>query len=489
MTNNPSTSLYWHDYETWGEVPSIDRPSQFAGVRTDEALNIIADPLMIYCRPAVDVLPKPEACLITGLSPQVAEVKGLPEYQFIAAIHRELAQPGTCGVGYNSIRFDDEVTRYTLYRNFYDPYEREWRNGNSRWDIIDMVRMTRALRPEGIEWPNYEDGRPCFKLEALTQANNLRHEAAHDALSDVYATIAVAKLIKERQPKLYDYAFKLRDKRFAASLIDIDSVKPLLHISSRFPGEQGNAALVVPLAIHPTNKNAVITYNLSVDPGPLFNLPVEALQERLFSRTEDLPEGVERLALKEVHLNKTPMLLSASMLDEATARRLGIDRAACEAHWQVFRNLTRSEREQLLQKLDALYRASTFAPKNDPEQQLYAGFFNDHDKRLFAQVRHADAQQLTAADFPFQDPRLPEMLFRYRARNFPDSLSDAERRQWQDFCRWRLTAAEAESSLTLSAFRQRLAVLQENESLTAPQRALLAEVAAYGDRLSASISS
>lgn len=485
MKNESVTSLYWHDYETWGEVPAIDRPSQFAGVRTDEALNIIAEPLMIYCQPAADVLPKPEACLITGLLPQVAQAKGMPEYEFIAAIHRELARPGTCGVGYNSIRFDDEVTRYTLYRNFYDPYEREWRNGNSRWDIIDMVRMTRALRPEGIEWPNYEDGRPCFKLEMLSQANNLKHEAAHDALSDVYATIAVAKLIKTHQPKLYDYAYRLRDKRFAASMIDIDAGKPLLHISSRFPGENGNAALIVPLAMHPTNKNSVITYNLSADPQALLSLPVEELQKRLFTRTEDLPAGVERLALKEVHLNKTPMLLPAAMLDDVAAQRLCIDKQRCETHWQILRNLTLSERETLLQRLHQLYSAQSFAEKTDPEQQLYSGFFDEHDKRLMTQVRKADSLTLAATQFPFHDPRLPEILFRYRARNFPASLTDAEQQRWRDFCRWRLNAPEAQSSLTVTEFERRLNSLLNADETTEEQQTLLKELALYADKIKA----
>ncbi len=486
MKHESTASLYWHDYETWGEIPAIDRPSQFAGVRTDEALNVIEEPLMIYCQPAADVLPKPEACLITGLLPQVAQDKGVPEYEFIAAIHRELARPGTCGVGYNSIRFDDEVTRYTLYRNFYDPYEREWRNGNSRWDIIDMVRMTRALRPEGIEWPNYDDGRPCFKLEMLSQANNLKHEAAHDALSDVHATIAVARLIKNRHPKLYDYAYRLRDKRVAAGMIDIDGCKPLLHISSRFAGENGNAALIVPLAMHPTNKNSVITYNLSADPHALLSLPVEVLQQRLFTRTEDLPEGVERLALKEVHMNKTPMLLPASMLDDAIARRLNIDKQRCEAHWQLLRNLTLSERESLLQRLHQLYSAQSFAEKTDPEQQLYSGFFEDQDKRLMARVRKADPAALATEDFPFRDARLTEMLFRYRARNFPSSLTSAEQERWRDFCRWRLTAPEAQSSLTLDEFKQRVAALMSAEETNGQQRNLLKELLLYADKLSAS---
>lgn len=476
-------TLFWHDYETWGEVPAIDRPSQFAGVRTDEELNIIGAPLMIYCKPAPDVLPKPEACLITGLLPQVAEEKGLPEYQFIARIHAELSRPGTCGVGFNSIRFDDEVTRYTLYRNFYDPYEREWRYGNSRWDIIDMVRMTRALRPEGINWPNYEDGRPCFKLEMLTKANGLMHEAAHDALSDVYATIAVAKLIKTHQPKLYDYAFKLRDKRFAASMIDIDNRKPLLHISSRFPAENGNAALVLPLAMHPSNKNSVIAFNLSTDPSALLSLSVEELRLRLYTRTEDLPEGVERLALKEIHFNKTPMLLPANTLDDASAQRLHIDKTICERHWMRFCNLALNEQQHLQQTLFQLYSENNFAEKTDPEQMLYNGFFDEQDKRLMARVRQADAETLANNVFEFRDTRLGEILFRYRARNFPTSLSADEQSRWKAFCHWRLTNPEAQSSLTLTEFYSRLAQLAADESLNGEQQELLRQLQIYVDGL------
>ncbi|HWV15816.1 MAG TPA: exodeoxyribonuclease I [Cellvibrio sp.] len=476
-------SLYWHDYETWGEVPAQDRPSQFAGVRTDEDLNIIGEPLMIYCRPSPDWLPKPEACLVTGLLPQVALEKGLPEVEFVAKIVSELSAPGTCGVGYNSIRFDDEVTRYALYRNFYDPYEREWRNGNSRWDIIDVVRMTRALRPEGIEWPDYEDGRPCFKLEMLTAANNLVHEAAHDALSDVYATIAMARLIKTRQPKLYDYAYRLRDKRFAGSLIDIAGHKPLLHISSRFPGEQGNAALVLPLALHPSNKNSVIAYNLGVSPADLLKLPVEELRPRLFSKTTELPEGVERLALKEIHLNKTPMLLPPNMLDDKTAARLHIDRTLCESHWQQLANLTRDEREQLQEKLFALYREQSFAEKTDPEQMLYAGFFDDHDKKLMLQVRRSTPEVLAHKAFPFKDSRLSELLFRYRARNFPQTLSEAERQQWRAFCQRRLSDPQAGASLVMADLEQRIADLMVAPETSVAQKTLLAGLQDYANSL------
>jgi exodeoxyribonuclease-1 len=476
-------TLYWHDYETWGEVPAQDRPSQFAGVRTDENLNIVGEPLMIYCRPTPDSLPKPDACLITGLTPQVALAKGLPEHQFAAQIHAELSRPGTCGVGYNSIRFDDEVTRYMLYRNFYDPYEREWRNGNSRWDIIDVVRMTRALRPEGIAWPNYEDGRPCFKLEMLTAANHLNHEAAHDALSDVYATIAMAKLIKAQQPKLFDYAYRLRDKRFVNSLIDIAGHKPLLHISSRFPGENGNAALMLPLAIHPTNKNSVIAYNLAANPKDLLSLSADELRERLFTRSEDLPAGVERIALKEIHLNKSPMILPPSMLDEPTAARLQIDRALLEQHWQELRNLSVNEQAALQEKLYELYSDIGYIEKTDPEQMLYSGFFDEADKKVMAQVRRSSPEELATKTFAFKDARLSELLFRYRARNFPESLSSLEYQKWRSFCHLRRTDASVGASLLLGDLHRRAAELLLLETTSESQKVILNELMQYADHL------
>jgi len=474
-----TSTFYWHDYETWGVNPAFDKPVQFAGVRTDMEMNPVGEPLMIYCEPSPDFLPDPQACLITGITPQLALEKGVSEKEFVSAIYREMAEPETCSVGFNSIRFDDEVTRYALYRNFYDPYEREWKNGNSRWDIMDVLRMMRALRPEGIVWPNYEDGRPCFKLEELSKANTLLHEAAHDALSDVYATIAVAKLIKTKQPKLFDYAFKLRDKRFAASLIDIENNKPLLHFSSRFPSENGNAALILPLAMHPLNKNSVITVNLMSDPTALLTLSVDELQKRLYTATEELPEGVERLALKEVHVNKSPMLLTQNMLDEATADKLHIDKSRCEKHWQIFYNLTSIEHQTLMKKLEALYVDNPFPPAGDVEQMLYQGFLQDSDKYLLEQVRRLDAHGLKSLKPAFLDSRMPELLFRYRARNFPSSLTDSEKSKWQEFCRESLQKNRVNGQLlNVVEYLQYLNSL-EQEGLSARDKEIVESLKSY----------
>ena len=470
-------TFYWHDDETWGANPARDRPVQFAGVRTDAELNIIGDPLMVYARPSPDYLPHPEACLITGITPQQALQEGVSEAEFIATVHAELSQPGTCGVGYNSIRFDDEVTRYTLYRNFYDPYAREWQNGNSRWDLIDVARLCRALRPEGIEWPLREDGTPSFRLEELSAANGLSHESAHDALSDVYATIDLAKLLKQCQPKLFEYALSLRDKRSVAAMLDVVTQVPVLHVSGRLPAAKFCSALMMPLALHPENKNSVIVYDLSVDPTPLIELSAEEIAARVFSATADLPEGAERIPLKEIHINRAPIVATAKLLDEAVSQRLQIDMSQCRRHWAQLHKA-----QGVQEKLQKIFAARQFAESNDPDVMLYGGgFFNGEDKKMMDEVRRATPDILAMQRYHFKDARLPELLWRYRARNFPMSLSDSEREKWRNFCRRCLREPE-QGQLGFTEFRQRLVALAGERS-SSKDAMILSELNDYADAL------
>ena len=471
-----SETFYWHDYETWGTAPALDRPSQFAGVRTDADLNIIGEPLVQFCRPTPDYLPNPEACLVTGITPQQALEEGLSEAEFVANIHAELAQPGTCTVGYNSIRFDDEVTRYALYRNFYDPYAREWQNGNSRWDLIDVVRLCYALRPEGIEWPRREDGSPSFRLEELTAANGLSHESAHDALSDVLATIDLARLIKTAQPKLYDYALSLRNKRTVSAMLDTDTQVPVVHVSGRISAARGCTALMMPLAPHPVNRNSVIVYDLSVDPQPLIELGVEEVARRLFSSSAELGEGIERIPLKEIHLNRAPIVATPKLLDDASAERLQIDLDVCRRHWQQLRHA-----QGLKEKLQQLYQQREFEENPDVDTQLYGGFFGDSDKRAMDRIRSLSPEALASESFQFSDARLGELLWRYRGRNFPQSLSAQERQRWFAFCKQRLRQP-GNGLLGFDAFRQRLSELAEGE-LDDFQQHILQELNDYADAL------
>lgn len=422
-----TASLLFHDFETFGANPKRDRPCQFAAIRTDEDLNIIDEPKVWFSQPGNDYLPHPMACLITGITPQQALAQGMAEPEFARLIHQQMSQPKTCTLGYNSLRFDDEVTRFMLYRNFYDPYEREWQHGNSRWDLIDMTRATYALRPDGIIWPENEDGLPSFKLEALSKANGLTHSKAHDALSDVEATIALAKLIRQHQPKLYQFFFKLRRKQAVAELIDIINLQPLVHTSSRFSAAQGCTTYVVPMAWHPVNKNAVVVVDLNGDLTPLLELDGQALVERLYTKTADLDEGQSRLPVKLVHINKCPILAPAKTLGPERADALGIDRARCRDNLELLK-----QHPELREKLGALFAQEGDYPTPDAEEALYSGFISDADKAAMALVReNQDPNRLSGIQF--KDERLNTLLFRYRARYFAQTLSEQEQLRWQRY--------------------------------------------------------
>jgi len=419
-------TIVWYDYETFGASPAWDRPAQFAAIRTDEDLNEIGAPIEIFCRQSDDYLPHPEAVLITGITPQQCQNKGVNETSFIRQINDLFSQPGTCSAGYNSIRFDDEVTRYTLYRNFLDPYAREWQSGNSRWDLLDVARCAYALRPDGIEWPLNDEGKVSFKLEHLTAANSLDHGQAHDAVSDVRATIALAKLIKEKQPKLFNYLYQQRSKQNIKPLIEVQQHKPLMHVSGMYGVDRGCMAIVAPLCWHPTNKNSFIAWDLSVDPTLLYSLSPEEIQQRVFTKKEDLPEGTERLPIKEVHVNKSPVLAPAKTLTPDQTERWGIDGAALRQHLSVLRDGV-----PLDEKLGQVFTRDGFDKINDVDGRLYDQFFSRNDKAAMDKLHQLSDWDLADWPCPFEDDRGEEMLFRYRARNHPDTLSSDERARWE----------------------------------------------------------
>jgi exodeoxyribonuclease-1 len=470
-------SFYWYDYETFGADPRRDRPAQFAGIRTDTDLNPVSDPLVLYCRPAPDFLPSPDACLITGITPQTARRLGMAEAHFIAAIHDEFSVPGTCVAGYNNIRFDDEVTRHCLYRNLFDPYAREWRNGNSRWDLIDMLRLARALRPEGIVWPTDDTCRPSMKLELLTAANGIAHADAHDAVSDVRATIAMARLLRERQPRLMQFLFENRGKRQAADLLGLGTMQPVIHASEKFSAEKHCIAIVVALAQDPRNPNGVVVFDLSVDPTPLLTLDADTLRARLYTPAASLPEGVERLPLKTVHLNKYPVLAPMKALRPGDAERLDLNLARCREHLDALRPAAATVAAKIREILDTPPPA---VEESDPDTMLYeGGFLGDSDRATLDRLRRLDPWQLAQVRPEFRDPRLPEMLFRYRARNFPETLTPKETARWEAFRLRRLTLAGSGASLVKSEYEARLKALESASDLSPRQREILASLWNY----------
>ena len=466
-------SFFIYDYESFGISPANDRPAQFAGIRTDADFNIIGEPVMLYCKQTNDYLPTPDAVLVTGITPQECNEKGISEPEFATKILAEFSQPNTCVMGYNNIRYDDEMTRYTFYRNFIDPYEYSWKNGNSRWDLLDLVRACYALRPDGINWAFDDEGMPSFRLEKLTEANGIAHENAHDAMSDVYATIAMAKLIKEKQPKMFQYFFENRGKKEIEKLIDTAEMTPLVHVSGMLGNYRGNCTWVSPIAWHPSNQNAVIVCDLTGDIDNLLAKNATELREDLYTKKSDLEEkGVSAVPLKLVHINKCPILAPAKTLLPENAERLGINRQLCLENLAKLR-ASFDIREKVT---DIFTEARQFEPSDNVETELYNGFFSHADKNNMAILRSLPPDKLADSGLAFEDKRIPELLFHYRARHFYKTLNRAEQVKWQKYCRRKLAKSAVD-------FEERLQHLIEEYANNPEKLALLQQVYEYGAKL------
>ncbi len=475
-------SLLWYDLETFGTHPQWDRIAQFAAVRTDEHFRELEEPVTAFCRLSPDYLPHPDACLTTGITPQMANERGVTERKLAALVHEEMIRPGTTTAGFNTIRFDDEFLRALFYRNFYDPYRREYENGNARWDIIDLLRMCRDLRPEGVNWVDDEEGKPSFRLEDLTRANDIAHEDAHDALADVRGTIALAEIVQRAQPRLFRYYFGLRKREAVRRLLSLQDPKPVVHTSAMFTSPAGCTSLVLPVSAHPRHANEIIVYDLRRDPSDWLECSPEEIRRRVFSRREELAEG-ERIPLKGVRLNRSPAVAPLNTLTTERAAALEIDIDRCRRHAELI-----SSRPEVLQKVYRVYEAPPPAGYSDPELQIYSGdFFPDEDRAEFAFIRSASAEKLKQNPPELYDPRGPELLRRYVARNFPESLSETERARWKSFCAARLLTPEPEGAMDITSFRRQVENRLARVDTPAADKRILKELAEYADYLSRTV--
>lgn len=428
-------TFFFYDLETSGFDPKRQRVMQFAGQRTDMDLNPIGEPVNILVRLSDEVLPDPGAVLITGITPQKTIEEGYSEAEFLQLLHDQVFTPGTIITGFNSVRFDDEFMRYTLYRNFYDPYEWQWQDGRSRWDMLDVVRMTRALRPDGIEWPVDDAGQPTNRLELLTAENGLDHANAHDALSDVVALIAVAKLIKTAQPKLFDYLLKARTKQEVAKLVNLDDPQPFVYSSGRYPKGTLHTTVAIPICPGAT-PGSVVVYDLRHDPTDWAAKSAEDLAKIRFAPYElRQMEGFVALPAKELAYNKCPTVAPLGVLDAATQQRIVLDIEV------VKQNLAKLRKTDLADKLHQVFGGERkFAANKDVDAQLYDGFLDKKDGIHMRAVRGADANSLADFTPPFSDTRLENLLVRYKARNLPAALNEGDRAAWEAYRAERIAA-------------------------------------------------
>ncbi|MBL0848853.1 MAG: exodeoxyribonuclease I [Candidatus Liberibacter ctenarytainae] len=416
-----------YDYETFGLDKSLDRPAQFASIRVDHQFKKIEDKHVFFCQPSDDYLPNPESVLKTGITPQQACRDGIVEADFCRKIHQILSEPNTCIVGYNNIRFDDEFSRYMLYRNLRDPYRWHWDNNNSRWDLMDVVRAYYVFCYEDMQWPLREDGLPSFRLEDVVAANGIDHGKAHDAEMDVHATLAIVQLLRRVHPKLFDYLYSYREKKCLEKLINIEEMEPLVHISGMLGAYRGNTTLIAPIARHPVNHNAVIVCDLSADIQVLEDLDSSELHTRLYTRREELGD-FSAVPLKLVHTNKCPILLPIHKLSEKNAARLGIDIKRCLDNLTLLR-----KQKNISEKVIAMYQKDRFISSDNVDSQLYDGFFQDADRAMMDTILATDPEKLQTLDINSNDKRLKPLLFRYRARNFSHTLDSKEQERWREY--------------------------------------------------------
>ncbi len=405
-------TFFFYDLETSGLNPREDRLMQFAGQRTTMELAPVGEPVNVLVKMTDDALPSPGAIAVTGITPQQTLMDGISEAEFCRYVTEEVFVPNTVAVGYNTVRFDDEFMRATLWRNFYDPYEWEWKDGRSRWDILDVVRLTRALRPEGIEWPFREDGKPTNRLELITKLNGVSHEHAHDALSDVYATIAVAKLIRDKQPKMFDYLLKMRDKRAVQRLVNLAQPQPFVYASGRYSNEYNKATVVFPLA--PGRNGNVLVFDLRYD----LELLLKQSPESYFP------------IVKELCYNKCPAVAPMGVLESGDGwKKIGLTKEIVENNLK-----TLLSHPEFAEQMRGQYeKRPEFPPAVEPEAALYDGFLNDRDRIKVSAVRNAEPSKLTDFHPDFIDERLPELLLHYKGRNFPETLSDSEMEAYEKY--------------------------------------------------------
>lgn len=425
-------TFFFYDLETSGLDPRRQRIMQFAGQRTDYNLNPIGDPTNILIKLADDVLPDPGAIIVTGITPQQTQAEGVSEAEFLRLLNDEVFKPGTIVTGFNNIRFDDEYLRYTLYRNFYDPYEWAYGEGRSRWDLLDVSRLVRALRPDGVQWPTV-DGKPVNKLELIAAANDLVHTKAHDALSDVEALIALARLIRQKQPKMFDYLLKLRDKGEVRRLVNLENPQPFIYSSGRYDPAYLRTTAAYPLA-QGAKPGSVVVYDLRYNPTELVALSAEDIRSRQFTAKAEQTEPMERLPLKELSYNKAPAVAPLGVLDAASAERLSLPAELIARHVEIIRAQPQFARNVA----EAYAQRPAWPPAADVDAQLYDGFFSDQDKDKMAAVRAATPEELADFQPQFRDARLEPLLLRYKGRNFPEVLTDDQRKAWETYRSQRL---------------------------------------------------
>lgn len=490
----------WYDLETSGTSNSQDQIYQFAAIKTDRDLNIIPHTeVNIMCKPRPDVVPHPMAFLTHGIDINQLKMNGMTEFELAAFVHDYmLSSSGNIISGYNNMAFDDIFLRQLMYRNMQPPYEHEYKDGNSRFDAFKYIQMIYAFRPDILEWAKNEDGGVSMKLDAMAQANGIVHENAHDALSDVHATIGITKIVKERNPRSFDFFLNLMDKDLNRSIMS--RKQPLLHVSGIFGRDVRNTSMILPVAIDKGNKNKFLCIDLRQDPTDMLAMSSAEIKKYLFTKRSELPEGHPIVPAIGVQTNNLPVIMDAkSTLSSGLADRLSLDLDACYQNMEKIQG-----NREFMTTLQNAFLNSKEPPKDAYEQLYSNGFINNNDAR----IRHTltavtgnngnrdtfsiETESTHVAAMRMQDSiRHQELITRSKWGNFyqelieSENFSPAELYQWSKYLVSRLTSNEGHSGLTVDEYASELALVESEVCLTDAQVEMMRDVTAHVEELKA----
>ncbi len=432
-------TFFWYDYETWGKNPMHDRVVQFGGLRTDENLEQIGDTIELKCQPGLDCPIGPGAIRVHGIMPMEAQNTGLPEGEFASRIHKELRKKGTCSVAYNGMSFDHEFTRVLFYRNLYDPYEWAWKDGNTYWDTVEVMRAAFLLRPDALKnWPKKENGTPSFKLGDLSEANLASEELhpSHDAVTDSIHMWKVAKIIRERAPEFWEYALELRHKKNTQKLMDRG--EPVLHVVGGIPTKRYCSTLLSNLGVYGRNSNEYFAFDLFHDPTPFL---------KPFQQWTPEDKLAARRAIVSFKTNRSPFLCRWKWVGNLTElslkqllNKMNLNESEVQGrHDRIQEFLAQDSATPFSEYIqqresESEYRYSSY--QTDPDEAIYDGFITDQDRNLMNQVLREGAN-FDWRSIKSQDSRVEPLIFRYIARNYPESMDDAGTNRWKAYCRKR----------------------------------------------------
>ena len=417
-------SFVIYDVETTGLTKGFDQIVQFAALRTDSALKI-TDQFQIRCRLMPHVIPAPEAMRVTGLRIEQLLDTSLPShYGMVTEVQRILTSwcPALF-LGYNSLSFDEEFLRQVFYQCLYRPYLTNTR-GSARADVLNLCRVTAALRLDVLKPAIDEDGRPIFKLKALAEANGIATPLSHNAVADVSTTLALCQLISNRAPEIWSQFLRFSQKASVESFITEEDA---FLVSETF-GNHHRARVVTPIGRH--SERAIRYYCLDVVAD------LDTLRGMSDDQLISLCKGAAR-PIVTIRTNAAPTLWA---LYDATQEQL----APFDGEAEILQRVAQvREDAPFLERLRKAAQVAEPSYSLSPhvEEQLYEGGFPlRKDETLMECFHAAPWEQRVELVREFSDARYRCLAVRLIYLERPDLLATEHRRDADEDVRRRLMA-------------------------------------------------